>query len=359
MLGLDKILKLSIKMDVLAQLSIRYPIFLAPMAGTSTPELAAKVSNAGGLGALGLGAATPEAAKAAILKTQQLTNQPFQVNFFCHEPTIYNDADAQQWIEYLRPQFEEFDAQPPHTLKPIYASFIENDELLDVVLETRPKAVSFHFGLPTSQQIAALKNAGIVTMVTVTQLTEARLAEAAGIDILIAQGVEAGGHRGTFNPQLDAGLNTLDLIYLLPQYVDLPIVAAGGLMNGHDIKMYLELGACAGQLGTAFVQCAESAANDAYRELLFDQPVTQITDSISGRPARGLFNTWHSAIDDPNRPKHAGYPYTYDLGKQLHAAASHHHEHGFGAYWAGSQVAQIRRMDADELMQTLISELTS
>lgn len=344
-------------MNILQILGISQPIFVAPMAGVSTPELAAAVSNAGGLGALGLGANTAQAAKQAIEKTKQLTNKPFQVNFFCHQPEEYDAEQAQLWIDYLTPQFEEFGIASPTQLNKIYQSFVENDELLNVVLETKPKAVSFHFGLPTAAQLAALKDAGIITMVSVTQLSEAIAAQQAGIDILIAQGVEAGGHRGTFNPQCDASLSTLDLVILLTQYVDLPIVAAGGVMNGDDIKLYLELGAQAAQLGTAFVQCAESSANTAYREALFEQPVTQITDSISGRPARGLFNAWHQYIDLPERPKHALYPYTYDLAKQLHLAATQQDEHGYGAFWAGSNVANLRRLDANELMKTLIQEL--
>ena len=342
---------------LLQKLNIQYPIFVAPMAGVSTPELAAAVSNAGGLGALGLGASSIEAVKQAIENTKQLTTKPFQVNFFCHQPEDYDEAQATAWINYLTPHFEEFGAKPPTQLNKIYQSFVENDDLLNVVLETKPAAVSFHFGLPTPSQMDALKQAGIMTMVSVTQLSEAIAAQNAGIDVLIAQGIEAGGHRGTFNPKCDAGLTTLDLVILLTQYVDLPIVAAGGLMTGDDIKLYTELGASAGQLGTAFVQCAESAANEAYRTALFEQPVTQITDSISGRPARGLFNAWHQFVDYPERPKHALYPYTYDLGKQLHAAASKQDEQGYGAFWAGSNVANLRRLDAKALMQTLINEL--
>ncbi|WP_374294891.1 NAD(P)H-dependent flavin oxidoreductase [Acinetobacter sp.] len=344
-------------MDLLQRLGITHPIFVAPMAGTSTPELAAAVSNAGGLGALGLGASNVETAKQVILKTQQLTDKSFQVNFFCHQPIAYDAELAQQWINYIRPHFDEFDVEVPTQLNEIYQSFLSNDDLLKVVLDTKPKAVSFHFGLPTPEQISALKQAGIITLVTVTQLSEAYLAQQAGIDVLIAQGVEAGGHRGTFNPSCDAGLTTLDLVIILNQYFDLPIVAAGGIMTGEDIRLYLELGASAAQLGTAFVQCKESATNDAYRELLFEQPITQITDNISGRPARGLLNAWHQFVDLPDRPSHAGYPYTYDLAKQLHAVASKQDEQAFGAYWAGSNVANIRRLDAKELMEKLVQEL--
>lgn len=344
-------------MTLLEQLDIQVPIFVAPMAGTSTPELAAAVSNAGGLGALGLGASSLQAAQQAIEKTKQLTDKSFQLNFFCHQPVAYHPTQAQQWIDYLQPQFAEFDAEPPQQLDKIYPSFVENDDLLNLVLENKPKAVSFHFGLPTATQINALKQANIITMVTVTQLSEALAAQQAGIDVLIAQGIEAGGHRGTFNPQCDAAITTLDLVVLLGQYVDLPIIAAGGIMTGQDIQLYLQLGASAAQLGTAFVQCQESAANTAYRTALFEQPVTQITDSISGRPARGLFNAWHQYIDLPQRPAHAGYPYTYDLAKKLNSFANAQDEHGFAAFWAGSNVANIRRMDAIDLMHTLIQEL--
>lgn len=345
-------------MHLLSQLAIQYPIFLAPMAGVTTPELAAAVSNAGGLGALGLGASSVDSAKAAIQKTKSLTNKPFQLNFFCHQPVELDTSASQQWITFVAKQFEPFHAKPITQLNKIYDSFIENDVLLNLVLEEKPKAVSFHFGLPLPHQIGALKKAGIVTMVSVTQLTEALAAKAAGIDVLIAQGIEAGGHRGIFNPDIDPALNTKALVQLLLNLVDLPIVAAGGLMNGHDIADYLALGASAAQLGTAFVQCGESAAHAAYRKALFTQPITQITDSISGRPARGLFNHWHERVDVPDRPKTPGYPYTYDLGKQLHAVASKAEDHGFGAFWAGSNVSQIRAMDATPLMQTLIQEMT-
>lgn len=345
-------------MNLLAQLGIQHPVFLAPMAGVTTPELAAAVSNAGGLGALGLGASSVEAAKAAILKTKQLTDKPFQVNFFCHQPTVLDQQDSHNWITYVEKQFAKYDAKPPLQLNKIYDSFLENAAFFDLLLETRPKAVSFHFGLPPQAQISALKAAGMMTMASVTQLSEATAAKAAGIDVLIAQGIEAGGHRGTFNPVCDPAMPTKELVKLLLQQMNLPVVAAGGIMNGRDIADYLALGASATQLGTAFIPCRESAANDAYRKALFEQTATQITDSISGRPARGLFNHWHQVVDLPDRPKTPGYPYTYDLGKQLHAVASKKGEHGFGAFWAGSNVSQVRALDAKPLMQTLVQEMT-
>ena len=344
-------------MSILELLEIKHPIFLAPMAGVSTPELAAEVSNQGAFGSLGLGANTPETAKAEILKTQKLTDKPFQVNFFCHQPERLDPQKAQQWIEYIRPQFAKFGTEPPSELRCIYPSFLDNDDFLNVVLETRPKAVSFHFGIPHPRQIQALKDAGIVTLVSATNLIEAQQIEAAGIDIIIAQGIEAGGHRGIFNQTFDAAIKTSDLVQLISTHCKLPVVAAGGIMNGDQAKSMLKLGAAAVQLGTAFVQCKSSSANTAYRKALFSQSITQISSSLSGRPARGLLGTWHTQIDAPNRPELPEYPYTYDLTKQLISVASQHNDPGYGAFWAGMNVRQIRELEAADLINQLVLEI--
>ena len=344
-------------MSILELLEIKHPIFLAPMAGVSTPELAAEVSNQGAFGSLGLGANTPETAKAEILKTQTLTDKPFQVNFFCHQPERLDQQKAQQWIEYIRPQFAKFGAEPPSELRCIYPSFLDNDDFLNVVLETRPKAVSFHFGIPHPRQIQALKDAGIVTLVSATNLIEAQQIEAAGIDIIIAQGIEAGGHRGIFNQTFDAAIKTSDLVQLISTHCKLPVVAAGGIMNGDQAKSMLKLGAAAVQLGTAFVQCKSSSANASYRKALFSQSITQISSSLSGRPARGLLGTWHTQIDAPNRPELPEYPYTYDLTKQLISVANQHNDPGYGAFWAGMNVGQIRELEAADLINQLVLEI--
>lgn len=345
-------------MSLLERLEIKHPIFLAPMAGVSTPALAAEVSNQGGLGSLGLGASSISAARAQILATQALTDASFQVNFFCHRSEKLNPEITAQWLNYLAPQFEHFNEPVPEKLECIYPSFLDHDDFLNLVLETRPKAVSFHFGIPHAHQIAALKSAGILTMVSATNLPEAQAIEAAGIDMIIAQGIEAGGHRGMFNQHIDSAIKTSDLVQLLSKNCGIPIIAAGGIMKGQQARQMLKLGAQAVQLGTAFVQCKSSNANTVYRKALFDSPITQITDSISGRPARGLINQWHTEIDLPLRPAVPAYPYTYDLAKQLHAAASQHNEHGYGAFWAGSNVAQIRELEASDLINQLVLELS-
>ena len=344
-------------MSFVQQLGIKHPILLAPMAGVSTPELAAEVSNQGGFGSLGLGASSIESARNQILDTQALTDLPFQVNFFCHESVESNVASQQVWIDYIRPVFEKYNSPAPTELKCIYPSFKDNDDFLNLVLETKPKAVSFHFGIPHPHQITKLKEAGILTLVSATNLAEARAIEKAGIDIIIAQGIEAGGHRGIFNPTFDAAITTADLVRLITQNCTLPVVAAGGIMNGQQIKYMLNLGASAVQLGTAFVQCKTSSANSTYRQALLNQPITQVTASISGRPARGIINHWQMEIDLPERPKTAPYPYAYDLAKQLNALAIKNGDVGYGAFWAGSNVAQIRELEARDLINQLILEM--
>ena len=344
-------------MNLIERLSLKHSIFLAPMAGVSTPELAAEVSNAGALGSLGLGANTVEQARKQILKTQQLTRQPFQLNFFCHRSKILDQDTAQEWIEYLEPHFRKFDASAPHELKNIYPSFKDSDDYLNLVLETCPAAVSFHFGIPHPHQIEALKKAKILTMVSATNLAEAKAIAEAGIDVIIAQGVEAGGHRGCFNPHRDSAIKTTDLVRLILQYLDLPVVAAGGIMNGRQAQQCLALGAQAVQLGTAFVQCPSSNANAAYREALFNRPLTQITSTISGRPARGLINAWHTEVDLVQRPSLPAYPYVYDIAKQLHQIASKQGHYEYGAFWAGSNAAQIRQLNAVDLINLLNLEI--
>ena len=344
--------------DFLNQLAIQYPIFLAPMAGTSTPQLAAAVSNAGGLGSLGLATSSVEAAQKAIQQTKKLTNKPFNCNFFCHQPPKADPSTEQAWIDYIAPFFKQFGAVPPQSLKPVNSTFIGNDAMLQMLLAEKPAVVSFHFGVPDQAAIDQLKQAGILLMASATSLVEAQIIADAGLDAIIAQGVEAGGHRGIFNRDFDPAISTHDLVRLFTAHLDLPVIAAGGIMDGQDIQAVLQLGACAAQRGTAFVVCKESNASSAYREHLLNPELqrTYITASISGRPARGLINAWHTQVDRPDRPRLTSYSYTYDLSKQLNAIATKQGNHDFAPFWAGSNVNKIRNLNANELMQTLIDE---
>lgn len=271
----------------LSRLGMSTPIIQAPMAGVSTPALAAAVTNAGGLGSLGLGAMDAAAARTAIQDTRALTTGPFHVNFFCHSPAQADPAREGAWLGYLASVFAEFGATPPASLREIYQSFQTDEAMLQMLLEEKPAVVSFHFGLPDAGKIQALHDAGIFLMASATTLAEARLIEAAGIDAIVAQGVEAGGHRGVFDPkQPDEGLGTMALVRVLARETSLPVIAAGGIMDGAGIAAALALGAHAAQMGTAFVACPETAADAAYRAALTSghTPPTTLTTAISGAP---------------------------------------------------------------------------
>ncbi len=345
---------------LLEKIGIAVPIVQAPMAGVSTPALAAAVSNAGGLGSIGIGAASAEVAREMIRELHTATGCPFNVNVFCHKPAV---ADAQReaaWLDRLAPVFARYGAQPPRQLREIYRSFVDDDAMLNVLLEERPKVVSFHFGLPSRESIDALHTAGVVLLATATNLEEGRAVAAAGIDAVVAQGYEAGGHRGVFDPDLpDDRLGTLALARLLVKGLDIPVIAAGGIMDGAGIAACLVLGASAAQLGTAFIACPESSADAGFRAALFSPAArhTVMTSVISGRPARCLANRFTELDDQVDARAIPSYPIAYDAGKALHAAARAAGEPGYGAQWAGQGAPLARSLPAAALVAELTSEM--
>ncbi|MDY0250266.1 MAG: nitronate monooxygenase [Pseudomonas sp.] len=345
--------------DFLADLGIRLPIIQAPMAGVSTVALAAAVSNAGGLGSLGLGNATVEQARTQIQQLKQATVHPFNINFFCHQPPVTDVVLEQAWLQMLSPYFAEFAVTPPAAIQVISQSFVGNQAMLEMLLEERPAVVSFHFGLPAQTVIEQLKTAGIRLFGCATCLAEAQAIEAAGLDAIVAQGYEAGGHRGVFDPATDLQLGLFSLLSLLRQHCSLPIIAAGGIMDGAAIATVLQMGASAAQLGSAFVVCPESAATAAYRADLSSSKAsrTALTTVISGRPARGIINRMHTDIAQ-HMLQTPGYPVTYSAGKALHAAASAQGCHDFAAHWAGQSAALARTMPAAQLVRVLSEELS-
>ncbi|CAL93775.1 NAD(P)H-dependent flavin oxidoreductase [Azoarcus olearius] len=342
--------------DFLNRVAVRHPIIQAPMVGVSTPALAAAVSNAGGLGSIGLGGGGVDEARAAIGATRALTSAPFNVNLFCHRPAVADPAREAAWLAELRPLFAEFGAQPPTVLREPYQSFIGQRAMLDMLLAERPAVVSFHFGLPSQEWIRELRASGSVTLASATTLAEAQAVEAAGIDIIVAQGVEAGGHRGMFEPEAgDALLGTVALLRLLAGKVKAPVVAAGGIMDGAGIAAALQLGAAAVQLGTAFVLAPESAANAAYRAAMKSAAAyrTRLTAAISGRAARGLPNRFD---DLPGTAVLPDYPIAYDAAKALHAAASARGCSDFAPHWAGQGAPLAREMPAAQIVAELVRE---
>jgi nitronate monooxygenase len=341
-------------------LGVDLPIIQAPMAGTSSPAMAAAVANAGGLGSLGVASVNAGAAGKAIAATRERTNRSINVNVFCHQPARADAAREAAWIARLKPEFDKVGATPPAALTEIYKTFLVDDDMLAMLLTERPKVVSFHFGLPSAERIRALKQAGIVLLSSATSLAEARAGAAAGVDAIVAQGYEAGGHRGVFDQHAhDDRLGTMALTRILVRELDLPVIAAGGIMDGAGIAAALKLGAAAAQLGTAFVGTPESLADEGYRAALFSDAAhhTTMTAAISGRLARCLANRF-TAISATVTPEEiAAYPIAYDLGKALHAAAKAKGEFGYGAQWAGQGAPLARAMPAADLVGTLAAEL--
>lgn len=348
---------------LLDQLGISYPVLQAPMAGISTPELAAAVTNAGALGALGLGSSGAAAARKAVARLRSLTRGPFHLNVFCHATAgLDTDRDA-AWLAHLAPAFAELGASVPGELRNISPSYLVDEEMRALLITSRPALASFHFGIPERAHLTELREAGVFTAVTATSETEAEAIVRAGADTIIAQGYEAGGHRGIMDPSgPDERLATRELVARLTRAAPVPVIAAGGAMTGSDIGELMELGAAAVQLGSAFVPCPESAAEASHRAQFASAApgATEMTTAISGRPARGFRNRLSALGLAPGAPAPAPYPRAYDAAKQLHAAASARGDsETFAAHWAGGEAHRSRAMPAGELVAVLVDELAA
>jgi nitronate monooxygenase len=346
--------------ELLRRIGIDLPIIQAPMANVSTPAMAAAVSNAGGLGSISVGATDPATARQMIAQVRQATDRPFLVNVFCHRPATADAARESAWLQTLAPHFERFNARPPQRLREIYNSFVNDDAMFTSLLDERPPVISFHFGLPPADRIAALRAAGIILLATATNLEEGQAAAQAGIDAVVAQGYEAGGHRGTFDTTTrDECLGTFALTRLLVRSLDVPVIATGGIMDGAGIAAALSLGAAAAQLGTAFIACPESAADQGFRSALLSDAAkhTVMTAAISGRRARCIANRFTALGESADERSIPAYPIAYDAAKALNAAAKAAGEFGYGAQWAGQGAPLARSMPAGELVAQWREEL--
>jgi nitronate monooxygenase len=294
-----------------------------------------------------------------IHEVRARTGRPFNLNVFCHRPALRDPMREARWLEALAPRFRAFGAEPPAELGEVYRSFVGDEAMLGLLLEERPPVVSFHFGAPPRATVDALHAAGIRLLGSATNLDEARALEAVGVDAIVAQGYEAGGHRGVTDPDApDDRLGTFALVRLLATRCRVPVIAAGGIMDGAAIAAAQALGAAAAQLGTAFIGCPESSADAAYREALAGPGAahTVMTRVISGRLARCLSNRFTElalTVDEASVPD---YPVAYAAGKALAAAARARGEAGFGAQWAGQGAPLARFLPAAELVATLEEE---
>lgn len=341
---------------LLQRLGIEHPVLLAPMAGgPGTPELAAAVSNAGGLGSLGVAYLAPDQIVEAIRRTRALTNRPINVNLFAGRFSASPSFDPAPMLSILGEIHTTLGLPAPTAPPQPRDSFREQFE---AVLEGRPEVFSFTFGALEPQAISKLRSRGIAILGTATTVEEARILADAGVDGVVAQGAEAGAHRGTFTvPFAAAMVPTVQLVRQIAGFA--PAIASGGIMDGRDLRVTLNNGASAAQLGTAFLPCPESGAAQAYKQALLGarSDTTVVTRAYSGRPARGLRNEFIERLagsEDAILP----YPLQNVLTRPMRTAAAKLGNAGFLSLWAGQGVARCRAMRAGDLVMRLVEEST-
>lgn len=338
-------------------LEIEHPIIQAPMASSATPELAAAVSNAGGLGSLGCGMMAAEDLHSTVAELRARTNRPFNLNFFVHSEPVVTGEVLARTIARLKPYYEELGlGTPASSLPPMGPGFDKGH--LDLLLEIKPRVVSFHFGVPQADAIAQLKDAGIVLMSTATTAAEACKLAASGIDAVIAQGWEAGGHRGSHLPTAPGdGVGTMALVPQVADAVDLPVIAAGGIADGRGIAAAFALGASGVQIGTGFLSCPEAGTDQARRELIRSASDTDtvVTDSVSGRSARAR-RTRYAAEMEKSRMGLPDFPAMYALSQPLIEAGEARGTGDFAFHLYGQAAALNRELPAAELVRHLVAE---
>jgi nitronate monooxygenase len=339
-------------MDITRLLGCEHPIIQAPMAGGGdTPQLVAACGNAGAFGFIGAAYLSPQQIEQAAQAVRALSKRPFGINLFA--PTAIADgADSETARARLAPYYAEFGlAVPAHS--------VPEDRFaaqLDASLACGASAISFTFGMPSAAALASIKSRGLALVGTATTVAEALALRAAGFDAIVAQGSEAGGHRGTFLGAFeDAMIGTMALV---PQIIDaakVPVIASGGIMDGRGIAAALALGAGAVQMGTAFLTCAEAGIVEEYKNLILTvaEDGTRITRAFSGRPARGIVNRFLSEMATaPIAP----FPIQNALTRPLRTAAAQRGRTEFLSLWCGQSPRLARRQGAAELVQRLVEE---
>jgi nitronate monooxygenase len=337
-------------------LGIRYPLIQAPMAGVTTPELVAAASGAGALGSIGGAILPPDRLREEIEAVRALTDAPFAVNLFAPIETPPAPAQVAAMREALAPWRERLGLEPPGSDPQPPPDFV--DDQLAVVIEEHPAAFSFTFGIPPAEALDAMREAEIKLIGTATAPGEAVMLEEAGCDAIVAQGSEAGGHRGTFALPFERAL--IGTMALVPQVVDavsVPVIAAGGIMDGRGIAAALALGAAGAQLGTAFIACPESAAPDSYKRSLAgsDASATTVTHAFTGRPARGLHTPFFDELERSGT-EIPPYPLQAMLVMELREAGLERDELDVVIRLAGQGAPMIRELPAADLVARLAAE---
>jgi nitronate monooxygenase len=340
--------------ELLELLGVTHPIIQAPMAGISGPALVTAVSNAGALGSLACGPLPIDIARDQIEEVRRASHRSFNVNFLAHPAPRIDEHAADRVRARLAFYYGLLGLRSVPGPSETVPRF--DDERLKLILETRPRVISFHFGLPPADIMAQVKRAGCIVLSSATTVAEAKALEAQGADAIIAQGIEAGGHRGTFTSGDGAGL--VGTMALIPQVVDavrVPVIAAGGIADGRAIAAAFALGASGVQIGTAFLGCPEAIVSRQYREALsraMDED-TRVTRVFTGQPARALRNR---LIDEIGDAEALDFPLQFSLTEKLIEASGKTTRTDFMPIWAGQAVALVRDLPAAELIEALVAE---
>lgn len=337
-------------------LEIEHPIVLGPMAGAVDHELAAEVAEAGGLGSIPCAMLDLDQIRDQVARYRARTQRPLNLNFFCHKPPELNNAREAAWRERLAPYYREMKIDPAAPVPNSNRRAFDND-ICDLVLELKPEVASFHFGLPEPAVFERVRRAGIVTFSSATTVAEARWLEERGVDAVIAQGNEAGGHRGIFlGDDIATQPGTFALVPQVADAVKIPVIAAGAVTDARGIAAAFVLGAAAVQIGTAFLFCPESKISAPYRAALKSarDDGTALTNLMTGRPARGLMNRLMRDLgpisDVPAFPLSAG------AIAPLRAKAEASGSGDFTPLWSGQAAALGVEMPARSLLATLASD---
>ena len=338
-------------------LKIEHPIIMAPMSGATNPVMTAAVSSGGALGSLGAASIPPDTLRESIGRICSFTSKPYGVNLFVpdHERYITDEAREKKVCDLIQPYLDELGIKEPPKPKTMFGPF---QKQVEVLLEERVPIFSFHLGIPPANILKSFKRNGTIVLGTATTVSEARALDQAGVDVVIAQGAEAGGHRGTFDGPWQQSL--IGGIALIPQVVDavsVPVVAAGGIMDGRGIAAAMALGASGVQMGTAFLAVHESPIAEAWRHRVLNctEQDTVITTVISGRPARG-FRTRYIEEMTSHADQLLPFSAQYSLFNHLRAVAAENNNPDFLAMWAGQGAPLTRFASAADIIATLIEE---
>jgi nitronate monooxygenase len=335
-------------------LGLELPIIQAPMAGVQGTELAIAVSNAGGLGSLPCALLGVDALRADIAAIHSQTDKPFNVNFFCHAPPSNEAQREAAWRSLLAPYYQEFGI-PSDAVSSAPARTPFSAEAADVLDRFKPPVVSFHFGLPSASLLSRVKAWGSKILSSATTVEEAIWLERHGADVVIAQGLEAGGHRGMFlSEDLTAQIGTLALLPRILRAVRIPVVAAGGIADARGVVAALSMGAAAAQVGTAYLLCPEATTSAVHRAALKDGLAghTALTNLFTGRPARGIFNRLMKDLG-PLNDAAPTFPLASAALAPLRAAAERAGRGDFSSLWCGQNAGGCREIPAGLLTREL------